>query len=297
MDPLNGVAIILFLALAVFALIVSAVAWYAARQLLYPARRRPDETIVGNRDGFEAVSFLTPDGLRLRGWFVPAPRAKGTLVLCHGYAGDCTPDFVYAPLLRDANYNTLFFDFRGHGESDGCCTSLVYLERSDLLAALDFLRSRGITRVALLGFSMGGAIVLATASFSPMVAGVISDCAFAELRLVIQVAAEARGFPKWTSPLIGWLAVVFASAQLRVDLFSADPIRWIGKISPRPVLIMHAGADRDVPSVQARQLFAAAQEPKELWIVPNAAHRQIEEFAGDEYRKRVIDFVDRLFAV
>ena len=78
MEPLSGVTIILFVPLAIYALIVSAVAWYAARQLLYPPRRRPDKAMLGDRDGFEAVSFLTPDGLTLRGWFVPAPRAKGT---------------------------------------------------------------------------------------------------------------------------------------------------------------------------------------------------------------------------
>ena len=53
--------------------------------------------------------------------------------------------------------------------------------------------------------------------------------------------------------------------------------------------------DRDVPAIQAQQLFAAAGEPKELWIVPNAGHRRIEEIASAEYRKRVLDFLDRLF--
>jgi fermentation-respiration switch protein FrsA (DUF1100 family) len=52
-----------------------------------------------------------------------------------------------------------------------------------------------------------------------------------------------------------------------------------------------------VPAEQARQLFAAARDPKELWIVPNAGHRRIEELARDEYRQRVIDFLDRVFAV
>ena len=290
-----GVAWILVGMFVLCILVVLAVPLYAARRLIYPPRSRPTPAEIDDRHDFEAVSFPTRDGLTLRGWFVPAPQVKGTLVLCHGYAGDCSPDFIYAPLLRDAGYNTLFFDFRGHGASGGSNTSLVYQERTDLLAALDFLQSRGIQRVALLGFSMGGAVALATAPLSQMVAGVISDCGFAEMRLVIQAAAVNRGFPRWISPLLGWLTIVFASMLLRVNLFSADPIRWVGKIAPRSVLLIHAGADRDVPVTQARQLFDAAQEPKELWIVPNAAHRQIEEIAPDEYRRRVIDFVNRVF--
>jgi pimeloyl-ACP methyl ester carboxylesterase len=251
-DALIGIASLLALVLAIPMLSLLVVAWVGAGRVTHPPRTLTKTAMVDDDHEFEAVSFLARDGLTLRGWFVPARNPKGTIVLCHGYMGDCSPDFTYMPHLCNAGYNTFFFDFRGHGASDGTNSSLVYQERGDLLAALDFLSSRGISRVALLGFSMGGAIALATAPASPMVAGVISDCGFSALSQVIQVAAVARGFPNWIGPLLGWLTVVCASVQLRANLFSADPIRWIGKIAPRPVLIMHGGNDRDVPAFQAR---------------------------------------------
>ena len=291
--PIVLTAFLAFLAIGI--LIVILVAWRGAGQLVYPSKRSAEATPRDYALDFESVAFKSHDGLTLRGWFVPANPPQGTIVLCHGYSGDCSPDLIYAPLFHDAGYNTLFFDFRGHGASDGNYTSLVYFERGDLLAALEFLRSRGIARVGLIGFSMGGAIAIATAPHSEMIVGVISDCAFAELRSIIGNAAARRGFPQWLAQPIGFFAVVIASVRLRANLFAADPIRWVDRIAPRPLLILHAGSDADVPVRDARRLFAAAREPKELWIAPNAAHRQIEDVARDEYRQRVIDFFDRAF--
>jgi len=274
---------------------IAAVACNGARQLIYPPHRRADRTPVDYGLAHESVSFSTRDGLTLRGWFIPAADPARAIIFCHGYSGDCSPDLVYAPLLHNAGYNLLLFDFRGHGASGGDFTSLVYFERADVLAALDYLCARGITRVGLLGFSMGGAAALAAAPLSPLVVGVISDCTFAELWHVTRQAARRRGLPEPLASAVGWLIVLVASIRLRANLFSADPVRWIGKLAPRPVLIMHGAADADAPVAEAHQLFRAAREPKELWLVPGAAHRKIEEAAAEEYRRRVFEFFERAF--
>lgn len=274
---------------------IIAIAGYASGQLIHPLRRLPSTSPADYGLEFESVSFPSRDAVTLRGWFISAPNPKGTVVLCHGFAGDCSPDLVYAPLFREAGYSTLFFDFRGHGASNGDFTSLVYFERRDLLAAFDFLRLRGIRHIGLIGFSIGGAIALATAPLNPVVVGVISDCAFAELQTIVENAFAARRFLKWLAPLLGWLTIVIASLRLRANLFSADPIHSVGKIAPRPLLIMHGGKDQEVPATEARRLYDAAKEPKELWIVPGAAHRKLEEIACAEYRRRVIEFFDHAF--
>jgi fermentation-respiration switch protein FrsA (DUF1100 family) len=272
---------------------IASIAWKGSTQLIYPPHRLPTATPADFDLESEPISFKSHDGIILRGWFIPAPDSVRAIILCHGYSGDCSPDLVYAPLLHTAGYHLLFFDFRGHGASDGTCTSLVSFERADLLAALAHLWSRGITRVGLLGFSMGGAIALASASLSPLVVGVISDCAFAELWHIPRQVARRRGLPEPFAAAVGWCVVLFASMRLRANLSSADPVRWIDKIAPRPVLIMHGIADADAPVAEAYQLFRVAREPKELWLVPGATHRKIEEIACEEYRKRVIEFFER----
>lgn len=272
-----------------------AIAWRGATLLIHPPHRRATITPADYHLPFENISIVTRDGFTLRGWFIPAENARGTIVVCHGYAGECTPDLQYAPLLHRHHFNTLFFDFRGHGMSDGNYTSLVYFERFDLLAALDYLKARGIERVVLLGLSMGGAIALATTPLSAMVVGVISDSTFSELWRVVARNVERRGVPSPLTWMIGRLVVVIASLRLRANLFSADPIHHIHRIAPRPILLMHAANDVEVPVVQAYQLFNAAREPKALWVVPNAVHRKIEDVAPTEYQQRLLEFLDRVF--
>jgi fermentation-respiration switch protein FrsA (DUF1100 family) len=58
---------------------------------------------------------------------------------------------------------------------------------------------------------------------------------------------------------------------------------------------MHGTADEAVPVEEAHRLFDAANEPKELWIVPGANHRMIEEVAAEEYQRRLVEFFDRAF--
>jgi fermentation-respiration switch protein FrsA (DUF1100 family) len=291
-----ALGVLLVLGCLAILLMAFAVAWRGATELIYPPHRRAATSPADYHLAFENTSFTTRDGLTLRGWFIPAPNPQGTIVVCHGYTGECSPDLQYAPLLYQNGYNTLYFDFRGHGLSDGAYTSLVYFERFDLLTALDFLKVRGIERVALFGLSMGGAIALSTAPLSPMVVGVISDCTFAELWRVVERSAEKRGVPAGLAPLIGWLIVLAASLRLRANLFSADPIRRVGRIAPRPILLMHAANDDAAPVAEAHRLFNAAREPKELWIVPNAAHREIEQVEPAEYRRRVVEFFQRVFS-
>ena len=291
-----NLGIILALVCSAILLAVFIFAWRGATELIHPPHRRAETSPADYQLESETVSFRARDGLTLRGWFIPAPNPHGTIVVCHGYTGECSPDLEYAPMFHQHGYSTLYFDFRGHGMSDGNYTSLVYFERRDLLAALDFLRARGIERVGLYGLSMGGAIALSTAPLSPMVVGVVSDCAFAKLWHVVRHSVSKRGIPGIFASLVGWLVILIASLRLRAYLFSADPIRAISKIAPRPILLMHAENDDDAPVEEGRRLYAAAREPKDLWVVPNAAHREIEAVARDEYRRRVMEFFDKIFS-
>ncbi|MEM2304680.1 MAG: PhoPQ-activated protein PqaA family protein, partial [Candidatus Methanomethylicia archaeon] len=52
-----------------------------------------------------------------------------------------------------------------------------------------------------------------------------------------------------------------------------EPIKWIDKISPRPLLIIHGGKDELIPVKHAITLFRKAGEPKKLKIIPNATHK------------------------
>lgn len=259
---------------------------------------------------FFEFTFPSRDGLRLHGWFIPAAGAtvtsmedpdwregsRGTVVFGHGRFGSKDPDLVYVPWLRQAGYNAFLFDFRAHGRSEGGHSTFGYLERLDLLGAVDFLRERGIERVGVLGFSLGGAVGIATAGANDSIAAVVCDGGYATLRRVIIEGSVDRGYPRPLGVLLAPLVLWAANRRTGLDLAEAEPIQWVSKISPRAVFFIHGEGDPYIPTRDARRMHSLAGEPKELWIVPEAGHRTVDQVRPDEYRDRVLAFFDRHLA-
>jgi len=278
-----------------FALGVTAL--LAARRLT--GRQSPDPIASpGDHDlPFENISFLSADGVTLRGWFIPAPAGtcKGTIIFCHGHTGSMDPDLKYVPAFRQHGYNVLMFDFRGHGRSGGHLISLGYYERQDVLAAIRFLRQRGIEEVGLLGFSMGGSIAMISAPLSPAVRAVVSDSGFATIDTTVSGWLRQKGIPDPISTLVAKVTIGLASLRLGCSLKEAYPIHWVDKISPRGLLIIQGERDIFVSVRDARALYERAGEPKALWIQPGAGHREIDEVAWEAYLCRILEFFDQFF--
>ncbi|MFQ5946284.1 MAG: alpha/beta hydrolase [Anaerolineae bacterium] len=259
---------------------------------------------------FLEFRFPSRDGLQLHGWFIPAEDSsvaaldaadwsdgsRGTVMFGHGRFGSKDPDLKYVPWLRRAGYNVFMFDFRAHGQSEGEHSTFGYLERLDLLGAVDFLREREIERVGVLGFSLGGAVGIATAGASESIAAVICDGGYATLRRVVIEGSVERGYPRPLAALLAPLVIWAASRRTGLDLAEAEPVHWVSKISPRAVLFIHGGGDPYIPTRDVRRMHALAGEPKELWIVPEAGHRTVDEARPEEYQERVLAFFDRHLA-
>ena len=118
----------------------------------------------------EPVSFVTEDGLELRGRLFG--EGKSGVVLVHMFHDDQASWWEFAELLADQGYMTLTFDFRGYGDSSGDKDMIEFMDR-DVKAALGFLEGRGASKVVLVGASMGGTASLAVAA-DRTVHGVVS---------------------------------------------------------------------------------------------------------------------------
>jgi fermentation-respiration switch protein FrsA (DUF1100 family) len=242
----------------------------------------------------EEVEFESPeDGMVLRGWFLPAATdiAGPALVMCHGvWTGrrECLP---MALRFREAGYSVLCFDFRAHGESGGRFISLGHNETRDVLGAIAWLRARpevDARRIGLLGFSMGAAAALQAAARSPDVAAVAADSSYAEFVDAVRYSFRRVGrLPHYP---FGPLTLYWARLMLRVDARQLRPVDSVGRIAPRPLLLMHGAEDEIVPARHARQLFQAADEPKELWIEPGERHVGTRDNQPDAYFARVEAF-------
>lgn len=279
--------------LALVGAVIGGLALYSARVL---TRRRVPDAPASPADyglNYEEVAFPSRDGLTLRGWFIPAASPRGTVIFCHGHAGSMDPDLKYAPAFHDRSYNVLMFNFRAHGGSDGHLVSMGSLEQQDLLGAVDLLRERGIERLGVLGFSMGGRVAISTAPQTDAIAAVVSDGAPVAILEAIAAGSRERGLPGFLAVPIARLTLWLAGRWVGCNLAAADAVRWAPRLPPGALLLVHGGRDPYVSTAAVKGLFAAAREPKELWIVPEAGHREVDKLRPDEYLERVIGFFDR----
>jgi len=246
---------------------------------------------------YEEVTFRAADGVALKGWLVKPvhlrPRAPA-IILCHGLGANKSDFTELAALLARRGYFVLLFDFRAHGESGGRWSSLGYHEQKDVAAARDFLMSRQEIdgkRIGIYGFSLGGATAVLVAANTNTFAAVVADSAFTSLRDQARDAITGfyhlPAFPFLPLALLGY-SLYF---QISVDVVS--PVAVIAKISPVPVLIIAGEGDRLIPAANGRKLYAAARDPKELWIISGADHGGTLAAAGSAYEKRVGEFFDK----
>ncbi len=246
---------------------------------------------------YETVSFTTRDGILLRGWLVNPehPRAKTPVVIiCHGVGANKSDFTELAASLSKRGYAVLLFDFRAHGESKGIRTSLGYHEQTDIMAALDFLKTRpeiDVKRIGIYGFSMGGSAAILAAAETSAFRAVVVDSAFTSLR--DQARDAITGFYHLPSFPFLPLAIMGYQLYFQTSVDKISPVSVITKIAPTPVLIIAGEGDALIPADNGRKLFSAAQEPKELWIIPNADHGATMAAAGGAYEKRVGEFFDR----
>lgn len=238
---------------------------------------------------YEDVSFRTADGLMLRGWHVPAAKkTDGTVILLHGYPAD--KGNILPPLaFLQEQFNLLLFDFRYLGESEGRYSTAGAKEVEDLLAAVRFLKSRGIDEVGVWGFSMGGAVALMAIENAPEIRAVVAESSYANLA---DMALQLFRVPLINYP-IAYLIRLWANLFLGIDLREVSPADKI-RNSTIPILITHSSADAVIPFAQAKALQEAlADNPRaEFWFSEDFAHGQL---SGD-YQKRVRVFFLRHLA-
>jgi len=68
---------------------------------------------------YEDIFFRTEDGLTLNGWFILAQRPRGTLLFCHGNAGNIGHRVEIIKIFNQLGLNVFIFDYRGYGRSQG----------------------------------------------------------------------------------------------------------------------------------------------------------------------------------
>ena len=239
----------------------------------------------------------------------PSERCGAFLVL-HGFGSNKTSSNTMQPtkVLSDLGYVVLRFDMRGCGDSEGEFGRVICLEQvEDTRSALTFLARHPAVdpeRIGLIGSSFGGAVAIYTGSVDQRVAAVISNGGWgdgerkfrgqhkspqewARFTNMLKDGREHRArtgksltVPRYDIvPIPPHLRNNLASnsiqsfpaetAQSMFD-FRADDV--VGRIAPRPLLLLHAANDSVTPTEQSIELFKRAGQPTELHLISDADH-------------------------
>src|SRR5580693_409042 len=219
----------------------------------------------------------------------PAPGSQNlAIVVAHGFTQSWQRPMVWSIVQRlNRAAGVVTFDFRGHGRSGGLST-LGDKEVDDLDVAVRYARSLGYAKVVTVGFSMGASVVLRQAALRRGVDAVVS------------VSGPGRWYYRDTEPM---RRVHFAAEKRLGRAFTRhvlktriSPDGWpvpdpmppaeaVAMISPTPLLIVHGDQDVYFPPEHGQQLYAAAREPRELWLLPGFGHA--ERYTDDALTDRI----------
>jgi len=243
--------------------------WFERSRLFWPS---PD---LGADPGslhlsFSEVEFPATDGTLLRGWWIPAPGARGTVLYCHGNAGNIGDRLESVLALHRLAVNVFIFDYRGYGKSAG-----VPSERGtyrDAAGAHDYLtRKLGISprKIFILGRSLGGAIAIELAR-KREAAGLICEASFASVEMMGRLY-----YP-----------------YLPASLFLFDRYDSLSRVAglTLPQIYLHSRDDDLVPFEQGEMLYRAAARPKKFVVISGEHARGLED-APEEYLPALDKFI------
>jgi uncharacterized protein len=239
-----------------------------------------------------ADTELVQKGVDLAGWTIHTVHGAPAVVLVHGFKTSREEMLPWARFLHDAGFNVLLFDTRGCGMSGGSTVGLGATEPRDISLAVELARDQfGTTKVAVLGISLGAGSAILAGAKDPSISAVVADSAWTDQDFQLSRLSFVPVGPLRV-PLLPY-GVGAVNQFVGTDVSKARPLEAIGRISPRPILLIHSADDDNAttPPEGARKLFAAAGEPKELWVAPRGGHVGAINAFPDEYRARVIAFL------
>jgi fermentation-respiration switch protein FrsA (DUF1100 family) len=261
------------------ALVLGCVAFvYGLRRLELLMTFRPERLSTQEQrapEGAEAVWFNSADGTRLNGWFFESRSrpAAATIVFFHGNGGNISNVGWMGQRFAKHGFNVLLFDYRGYGASEGVAADESGLYADGDAAVAYVVNNKGVPfeQIVLYGHSLGTTVAVDVASRGNYGAVVVES----GLSSASSVAATAL---PWLPGALHFLG--------RNRFESARKLASV----KAPILIAHGDPDRTIPTSEAHLLFAAANEPKKLLIVPGAGH-VVFGAAGEQYLSQVEQFM------
>jgi fermentation-respiration switch protein FrsA (DUF1100 family) len=237
----------------------------------------PDPLLLGTPGelnlAYEDIAIECDDGIWIHAWFVPAPRARGAVLFCHGNGGNISHWLDTVRLLHDLEFAVLIFDYRGYGRSEGSPSEAgTYTDARAAWRHLVETRGFAPDSIVVVGRSLGAAVAVELAS------GVTPAALVLESPFTSLADVGRRAYP--------WLPVRLL-LRMRYDSLERAPVLRI------PKLFVHSRDDEVVPLEMGRRLFERAAEPKRFLEI-RGSHNEGWTISRDAYVAGLRAFLESL---
>ena len=213
---------------------------------------------------FEDVVFKSADGMKLRGWYIPAKSSKFTVLFCHGNGGNMSHRLDSINIFHDFGLNCFIFDYHGYGDSQGKPSEEgTYLDAEAAYKWLTEEKKTPAENILIFGRSLGGSVAAQLAS--RVKAGA----------LIIESAFTSY-------------------ADIGKKFYPYMPVRWFARFRYRtidfikdvhcPVMMLYSKNDEVVPFEFGSELYEAANGPKEF-VEIFGSHNDGFLMSGEMYKE------------
>jgi fermentation-respiration switch protein FrsA (DUF1100 family) len=199
-------------------------------------------------------------------WLPDAAPPWPAMVILHGAGSRKENHGDFGRTCAASRWAALAFDQRGHGESQDGMSPAALGDVATMARFLTGVEGVDAARVCVRGSSMGGFMAIQSAATMEQISGAIAICpAGADhlLRGLRGGTLEMRLDPDAPRALEAWLA--------EHDLRQAVEL-----MGSKPLLLIHARGDAQIPSDWSEQLYARAREPRKLILMPGGHHRSVQ---------------------
>ena len=236
-------------------------------------------------------------------WLFPAGDGDVWVIAVHGRGTTRAECLRAVPLFHGLGITSLVVSYRNDGEaprSRAGTYTLGATEWRDVDAAVGFARRRGARRIILMGWSMGGAIVLQLALNSAhrsFIAGLVLESPVIDWRVVLDYQARMLKLPPPVKDLaLGALGSEWGStitrAGGRIPFEQLDVVARADELR-HPILILHSDDDGFVPSDASHDLVVARPDLVEMQVFEVARHTKLWNYDQERWTTSIRDWLAR----
>lgn len=249
--------------------------------------------------GYERHFIVNADGNRLTGYLMRPKKESNVYVFCsHGYRNKGRPEWCYYTkhYVEELGINMFFVDHQGAGESEGKYVGFGSFESRDSLQWLEYMNETfgSDIEIFLHGISMGSATVMLMTGSGRLPENVrftVADCGFTSALDEFTYKLESLGLPK--QPIIP-IVCEYNRRRAGYD-FQKDTnaLEAVGR-AKIPMLFIHGGNDKFVPTYMVNQLFDACSAPyKDKLIVEGADHGESYLIDKEACENKMNEFIEK----